>query len=115
MTNIAAGNDTITVRANARSASPDATWRWPRSAIENASPARTVIRKNKMPAIAALEAVAAAPQPPMPASRSTLESAAPNQSSSRKAKQKMTVAIRIRVRSPWKNERSSAGDAPSFG
>jgi len=44
-----------------------------------------------------------------------LESAAPNHSSSRKAKQKMTVAIRIRVRSPWKNERSSAGDAPTFG
>jgi hypothetical protein len=64
---------------------------------------------------AAVEAVAAVPQPATPASRSTLESAAPNQSSSRKEKQKTTVAIRIRVRSPWKNERISAGDAPSFG
>jgi hypothetical protein len=78
-------------------------------------PARTVIRKNQMAPSAALEAIAAAPQPPLPPSRSTLASAAPNQSSSKKEKQKMTVAIRIRVRSPWKNERSSAGDAPSFG
>jgi hypothetical protein len=69
------------------------------------------MRKNKMAPNAALEAVAAAPQPATPASRRTLESAAPNQRSSRNAKQKMTLAIRIRVRSPWKNERRSAGRA----
>jgi hypothetical protein len=64
-----------------------------------------MIRNNMAPS-AALEAVAAAPQPPWPASRSALESAAPNQSNSRKAKEKMTAAIRIRVRSPLKNDTS---------
>ena len=81
MTNIAAGNDTITVRTHPRSENPDVTWGEPEPAIENASAARTVMRTNNTAAIAALEAIAAAPQPPLPASRSTLESAAPNQSS----------------------------------
>jgi hypothetical protein len=45
----------------------------------DASPARTAMRKNKIAPSAALEAVAAVAQPPLPVSRSTLDSAAPNQ------------------------------------
>jgi Protein of unknown function (DUF1697) len=85
MTNIAAGNETITARTHPRADNADVTWCEPEPAIENASAARTVMRTNNTAASAALEAVAAAPQPPLPASRSTLESAAPNQSSSSKA------------------------------
>src|SRR5215475_9049363 len=89
MTNIAAGNARITPSTQPRSENADVTWGEPAPAIENASAACNIIRTNNRAAIAALEAIAATPQPPLPASRSTLASAAPNQSCSRKAKQKM--------------------------
>ncbi len=80
--------------------SPDVTPMLPDPAIENASAAHTVMRANNMAPSAALEAVTAAPQPLLPASRRSVESAAANQSRFRKPMQKMTVAMRIRVRSP---------------
>jgi hypothetical protein len=49
--------------------SPDVTPVLPEPAIENASAARTVMRANNMAPSAALEAVTAAPQPLLPASR----------------------------------------------
>ena len=54
MTNIAAGNEPITVRTHPRSENPDVTAREAEPAIENASAARTAIRMNNTAAAAVL-------------------------------------------------------------
>jgi hypothetical protein len=64
MISIAAGNETMTTQAHARSLSPDVTALLPEPAIKYASAAPTVMSRKKTAASAALEPVAAAPQPP---------------------------------------------------
>jgi hypothetical protein len=86
--------------------SPDVIVSLPDPAIEYASAALKVMSTKKTAASAALEAVAAAPQPPWPTSRSVLAIAAANQSRNRTAPPKTTLAIRIRPRSPRKTRRA---------
>jgi hypothetical protein len=97
MTSIAAGNEAMTIKTHERSLSPDVSWLLPEPAIDYASAALSVMSTKKITASAALEAVAAAPQTPWPAARSSFESAAANQSRWRTHIPKMTAAIRIRV------------------
>jgi hypothetical protein len=59
----AAGNETMTTKAHARSLSPDVTAVLPEPAIEYASAAPTVMSRKKTAPSAALAAVAAAPWP----------------------------------------------------
>jgi hypothetical protein len=61
MISIAAGNETMTTQAHARSLSPDVIVSLPEPAIECASAAPTVMSTKKTAPSAALEAVAAAP------------------------------------------------------
>ena len=80
--------------------SPDVIWVLPEPAIEYASAAFSVMSRKKTAPRAALEAVAAVAHPPLPASRSSVESAAANHIRFRMLIPRMTAAIRIRVRSP---------------
>lgn len=73
---------------------------FPEPAIEYARVAPTVTSNSKSPPTAALEAVAAAPQPSCPASARVVLIAAANHIRFRMARPESTAAIRIRVRPP---------------
>jgi hypothetical protein len=100
MISIARGNELTTMQTHAKPFSPDVNVSFPEPAIEYARAALVVMSTKRTPPSAALEAVAAAPQPPCPASCNALLIAAAKQSRSRTARPKGIVANRIRVRSP---------------
>src|SRR5881296_2355828 len=73
-----AWDELITMPAHTRSFSPDVSAPFPAPAIEYARAAHTEMSTRRMLPSAALDAVAAAPQPPCPASRNVLLIAAAN-------------------------------------
>src|SRR5262249_15917370 len=97
MINMARGNDVNTKQAQERSFSPEANAVFPEPAIEYARPAPPAMSGRNTAPTAALEAVAAAPQPSCPASARVTLSAAANHMRLRTARPETTAAIRIRV------------------
>src|SRR5258706_5057248 len=98
MISIARGNDVITTHAQVKSFRMERSAVCPVPAIEYASAALTEMRSRNSPPTAALEAVAAAPQPPCPASSKVVRIDAANHIRLRTARPEITAAIRIRVR-----------------
>jgi hypothetical protein len=98
MINIARGYELSTTQAQARSFNPEASVRFPEPAIEYARVAPIVMgRRNNAPN-AALEAVAAAPQPSLRLSFRLIRKAAANHMRLRTFRLDNTAATRIRVR-----------------
>src|SRR6185437_5675491 len=95
---IARGNALITTPAQTRSFNPDVSAAFPSPTIEYASAAQTEMSTRKTAPTAALDAVAADPQPACPASRNTPRIAAANHIRLRTPpRPKKTTAHRIRV------------------
>src|SRR5712691_2633950 len=94
MISIARGNEVNTTPAHAKSFSPDASVPFPEPAIEYARAAPTLMSKKNRPPRAALDAVAAAPQPSFPASARVFLSAAANHRRLRTARPEIVAAMR---------------------
>src|SRR4029077_7751699 len=90
MTSIARGNEVNTKPAHTKSFRPDVSVAFPAPAMEYARTATTAIRKRKRDPRAALDAVAAAPQPSCPPSPRVVLSAAANHMRLRTAKPENT-------------------------
>ncbi len=100
MISIARGKEVITTRTHAKSFNPDVSVLFPELTIVYERAATVVTRSRKSAPSAALEAVAAAPQPSCPASARVVRIAAANHMRLRTARPKNTAEIKMRVRSP---------------
>ena len=92
MSSIARGNEVNTTQAQAKSFNPEVSAAFPEPAIEYARAAPTVMSTRNSPPSAALEAVAAEPQPSCPASAKVVLSAAANHRRLRTARPENTAA-----------------------
>src|SRR5262245_7518869 len=100
ITSIAVGHAVNTTSAHVKSFSPDSSVLLPEPAIEYARAVHTPMSTKNSPPSAALEAVAAVPQPSWPASARVVRRVTANHMRLRTFRLDTTAAIRIRVRSP---------------
>src|SRR4029077_9432956 len=100
MVNMALGNELNTKAAHTKSFRPAVSTALPELAAEYVRAATTAMSRRKSAPSAALEAVAAAPQPSCPASTKVALSAAANHRRFRIDRPKNTAGITICVRSP---------------
>src|SRR2546427_2028569 len=113
MTSIARGNELNTTRAHEKSFSPDVSAPFPEPAIEYARAALTVRSTRNIPPNAALEAVAAAPQPSCPASARGVLSDAANHMRLRMFRPEGPAAITVPMRWTPQNAASASAHAPT--